>query len=478
MTKSKKAIPILLAASLAALPLLGIPAAPAAANSAPAYWDGTSSSGPGVVGACPVEVKREDLTLTVYDLPAPVMSDLSQYTASVEAAYTFYNPTDGDVDVTLAFPFGELPTYVDYSANPPFDDTARYQITADGEEVERTVRYLASSYSGAGGAIPSYRLEHAAFDGKIEDDFFAPDLVCHTHVVDVSLENAAEEEGMLSVMLSYSPNRTRILFDGDARSWGLRDGEYQIVYFMSKSAEITFYSLGEAPTITAKVYPRASVEDRDRTPLAGAVATVSDGEDMTYAELVEAARPEFVEENNYYNIVTDWLTSSGQYSYGASQLWLPQYENQLTRVYVYSLHIPAKTELVNVVTAPLYPDYAPTSCFYRYLLSPAEGWADFGEFHLTVKTPYTLYNCTLPLTEHNADGQLGEHYYEYTRDGLPLGELTFNIRNPGRGGGSSSTVPYVFGVIGLSVLAVDVAIQLIAAIVVIVVYCAGRKQQK
>ena len=359
-------------ALLAAMPACGALTFPAHANSAPAYWRGATASGATALEKnCPIEVEREDLTLTLPELPASYYATAEEflgYGANVEAAYTFYNPTDEAVDVTLAFPFGERPDYVygyNYNEEDKFDDTARYTVTADGEEVARDVRYVYRSYDRDGFHTV---LTNVASDEKIEDDFYSPDLVCHTHVVDATLKNTGEEQGYLSVMLSYSPQRTRILFGGNAvYTWGVREGEYQILYRMDGGLTAAFYSLGEEPQITAAVYSTDAAFKAVRTPLCA--AEISDGETTTFGALLEAKRPAFIGENNYYNlIVADYFQMSDNFG-ALDVLPLSFREEELSRVYVYSLHIPAHGRVLNTVKAPLYPDIESRTYLYRYLLS-------------------------------------------------------------------------------------------------------------
>jgi hypothetical protein len=70
---------------------------------------------------------------------------------------------------------------------------------------------------------------------------------------------------------------------------------------------------------------------------------------------------------------------------------------------------------------------------YRYLLSPAKGWAEFGPLDIEIKTPFYMTQCNLEGFEKNEEG------YALHLDGLPDKELEFvlsekqNPRKPGSG---------------------------------------------
>lgn len=94
-------------------------------------------------------MKSEKLTLRASQLPNNYygydsLEELKSYDASVTAEYTFRNPADYDVKMTLAFSFGKQPYYNEYydfetGTYASYDDTARYVITAYGEEIERFI---------------------------------------------------------------------------------------------------------------------------------------------------------------------------------------------------------------------------------------------------------------------------------------------------------------------------------------------------
>lgn len=58
---------------------------------------------------------------------------------------------------------------------------------------------------------------------------------------------------------------------------------------------------------------------------------------------------------------------------------------------------------------------------YTYLLSPAQTWAEFGNLEIVINTPYYLHESSLSGFEKTETG------YAYSQDGLPEGDLTFEL---------------------------------------------------
>ena len=150
MRKSLRALSLLLAITA----ILSCAVLSASANSAQVSFDGSSATGAVILDRdSPIEVEQELLTFNIKDFPKAYYenaADADKYSSSVTAEYHLYNPSELDVTARLLFPFGAVPyynmhmydsetdTYYDY------DDTAKYAITLDGEEIEKTVRYTYS----------------------------------------------------------------------------------------------------------------------------------------------------------------------------------------------------------------------------------------------------------------------------------------------------------------------------------------------
>ena len=462
---TKKILAILFAAAVMA----AVPAAAgicgnisASANSAPAYWYG--SDGTGVVPAeenCPVEVEREALTLEIPSLPKASYSSQAEfdtYEARFTAEYTFYNPTDEPLTVELAFPFGTAPEYIyTYSQDAgktPFDDSARYGVTVGGEDAETELRY---TYYNGGSELTIPAKE------KREECLFKEDAdlyeFSYAASAGVDLYNG---NYYIEVCLSYSTARTRILCD-HYRDYLLEDGNLVLLLYLNdKDDPVNFFAVGEKPQIKyTKVAKQGSgLASGKRTYVEDAQIQTSERCTMFRTWVVEN-RPNGVGEIDWYNAAIAYLESRGVTNFGLTFAYLSSLsEEDLMRWLCYSLEIPAKGRVVNTVIGPLYPDVTAYSYRYRYLLSPAQAWAKFGEFSLTITTPYTVEECGLSLEK-------TEGGYAFAREGLPLGELEFTIQS------KSVSAPHsvnaivvdllfiVFPVSGLSITAITFAVYFI-----------------
>ena len=134
--------------------------------------------------------------------------------------------------------------------------------------------------------------------------------------------------------------------------------------------------------------------------------------------------------------------------------------------------VPAGGTLTNTVTAPLYPGIEGTvpDYTYDYFLTPALYWADFGSITIRVVTPYYLSNSTLQFTEQNG-------VYLFTKDSLPMGDLSFTIRQS-----INTFVPYdpydtITPTIVTALILLGVVL-LIAVVIVIVAVHVQRRNRK
>lgn len=464
----KKWLAVVSAAFAGVACLLPAQLSSASANSAPAYWAG--SDGMGVVatdGNCPVEVTREELTFDISTLPEKEYETAEQfanYKASVTAEYTFYNPTDDALSVGLAFPFGAIPQYLktyDEEAEKfvALDDSDRYLVTVDGAAAETQLRYTyyRENYGGEDAlALPA--------DTKAERGVFKEDATVYTFSYEADT-SGAKGDYVLEVRLAYNPARTRILRES-YRNYELEDGDLLLFLYLNGSPA-RFFAVGEKPQVKyAKVAKDENLYSGERTYLDAAVT--ADETEGTFGAWVEESRPQRVGETDWYNAVLAYLGELENTAWGFVH-GVPSYfsETWLMRWFTYSLTIPQGGSVVNRVTAPIYPGTGGNSYDYSYLLSPAQGWASFGTFSLRIKTDFPVYHCSLGILQ-------GEGEYNYEREGLPIGELTFEIYPKGAphdGGLDLDMIPLV-------ILGVNFGVELVAGIVVLIVFGVKRKKKK
>lgn len=465
--------------------LLCTPGLVAHANSAQTSWSGRDSFGAYVTDKnCPVEVESEKLTLRVPHFPSNYYNSLEEfesYEANVTAEYAFHNPADYDVEMTLAFPFGKMPDYFysywddESQSYCDFDDTARYAITADKEEVSRTLRYTLNSWK-FDPKIDVARLS----DDKRSSGFISPDTPVTIYTY------------------NFYPEKTDYATCVAANFYGLGDSDKTCVMlqqfsiadygkntemcgtWLTDNSTLKMYVIGQPLKKMPewKIYKNGAL----RRKIAGRVELSPEPTTVTFNELALMYYEEGeVGEVDWYNAALDRLcegiekgkivATHDPYSLNVSY--------DLMRWYEYGLSIPAGGRVVNSVTAPLYPNinlgWEPAKYSYTYLLSPASTWAEFGSFEVEIQTPYYVVGSSLNFEK-------GEDVYTYSRQGLPEGELTFTLcssaspkytRQPfGRSFG------YFMLFIGLPIILIVFFIAvIIAAIVLPIVLTSGRKKQ-
>ena len=383
------------------------------ANALEPYWIGSDSSS--IIlreDDSPIEVEKGVLTLSIGDFPVPASGmKLSEYGARVKAEYTFYNPTERDVEMNLLFPFGHNTNYLDGE-----DDSALCSVTADGETVAHTMRHTFCT---------------AAYNFEVNEELAS---VCNekkcvgflsdtTPVVKRTYRFTAADNAdrlFAHLVFGFNPTRTRVLFDGSVKT-SLEDGRVRATtlsagsegsmtaYFIGSSAENLSFSLS-ADALGAEPVEADSVQEDKSVTTLGALA--------------ESLRPQecAVSEVDWFNGYLDMLTAKSRH--GAAYVsadWLS--ESSFMRWYEYTLTVPAGGRIVNTVTAPLYPSIEGEEnpvYRYEYLLSPAQKWASFREIEIHIDTPYYLSDSSLTFEKR-------EGGYSLSRNSLPIGELTFSL---------------------------------------------------
>ena len=419
---------------------------PAYANSAQTHWRGVDSTGAVVVdGICPIEVTKEVLTFDVSEFPDNYYREMDEYlayTGKVTAEYTFYNPTDLTVTATLAFPFGTQPDYAslfddETQAYLPFADTEKYDITINGEAIDKEIRYTLKP-NGA-----QFKLSEdlpRLSDTYIADAFYSPTMTVtkYTYIV-----GGANKEGLID---KETYNAANVAFDwdgGDGKSkiyfpeqsgfHTQKDGDGRFGMWADNGDIFSVYVIGQplSTPLVMKCYQDGGVEDKEE--IAGIVSLTST-ETMTLEDLALGNWNEEtgVSKVDWYNAViaafNEGSKGNPQYNYiypdsNGLNMSAERFVRSLMRWYQYEITIEPKSSITNTVTAPIYPEingsYNPAIYTYTYLLSPASTWASFGELEIIINTPFYI-------TENSLDGfTKTETGYTLKRNGLPEGELEF-----------------------------------------------------
>ncbi len=400
-------------AGLALLVLAALFAAPlgVSANSALYLWEGSAAGGVAVVGGeCPVTVESEALVFTINDLPTDYGdARMEEYEAHVTAAYSFYNPAAYEVKMTLAFPYGRMPEYV----QADFDPASRCAVTADGAPVSVRERV---TYQGENGFAWEKGLAQLS-DTFAEDAFFAPDLpvtVCgykiESEFTGGFYAHAAFADIDTAVSRAFVSGERYYAGDGYAANVQVKNGEVVWVAVAGEPAEAAF-----------RLFERA-----DGSAVQARARQVYEGE-CTFEQLaLYYYAGEEEGKTDRYNAAVAALNEKDvriPYSFSDTEL-----HGSLMHWLEYELTLPAGGRAVNEVTVPLYPEISrvssssTTSYAYTYLLSPAESWAAFGGLSVEVHTPYP-FSCNRYSFAREGD------VYTAAFGSLPEGELRFTLRS-------------------------------------------------
>ena len=408
----------------------------AEANSAQRYWEGVSAMGALIMDeTCPIEVQHEKLVFDLTEFPAnyyDTAQSFLEYSGKVSAQYTFYNPKDYTVKATLAFPFGRVPYYANTydettGENNYSTDAEKYDVMVDGIPVEKEIRYTLAGY------FEDFNVEMdlpQIKDGYAEDEFYSPLLTVTKYPYEVTGLDATSYRSAYACFTykgDYTKNRLWVVPTNGAKaqkngitlgSWAGNNG---------KTFEV--YVIGEPLTeeLDWVIYENGAQEKQ----IAGDVVLRRDKiTTMTFEEFVytsyfgEYQWQNGISQFDWYNAVVYSLNECLDEEYGYIKYMQMNSQREFMRWYQYEIEIPAKSTIVNTVTAPIYPSinahYEPLIYGYTYLLSPAKTWKTFGSLDIEIHTPYYLFEDSFGFSK-------TEYGYALSLEGLPEGELEFTL---------------------------------------------------
>ncbi len=393
------------------------------ANSAQRYWEGVSSTGAIIKDEnCPLEVQHEKLIFDIQHFPVYTSKeDFLSYTDSVSAEYTFYNPEDYTVNATLVFPFGKKPYW--YEADS-YSDTDKYDITVNGEKIDKTIRYTLSSF------YSQFDIETdlpMLLDEYVTDEFYSPSL----RVTHYQYEFSGMDEKYDSAYASFEhvsdASKTRIWFT-ESNASTILDDTVSMGGWVRNGTTFTVYVFGEPLSEMPKwtIYENRAQEKRIEGNIELVYNRSFTFEEFVFEEHFGAYSSENgISEVDWYNAVVFALNEGLDTRFGnIHHYYSLDFEYDFMRWYEYEIEVPPKSTIVNKVTAPIYPsideEYDPAIYRYTYLLSPAKTWSKFGKLDVEIKTPYYLIN--------DENGFIKtETGYALSLDGLPDGELEFSL---------------------------------------------------
>ena len=429
-----------------------------AVSSSP-YWEGVDASGAIVKGdSSSIIVENAKINLKVASLPRGGKLELDSYSAEASTEYTFYNPKDSVVPMTLLVPFGEFPAYVTEYA----EDTVS-SLFLESAQAERSVRYTYSSNT-----FNADKDVERVIESRKTDAFYRSTASVREYNV---MLTAPVDTGdcYVKIKLNYNAKKTRVLFPSGNVRFGISGGDMYayLVLNIIQRPSVTFYAVGDP---IAEMTPTLYYEGDKIAVYANSVR------DFQFEELVMMNWSEAtgISEVDWYNAFVDMLNEKG--GNGSTVDSFMMSPNDLTRWYEYKIIFHAKEHIVGRVTTPLYPAIEGSQnprYEYTYMLSPVAKWANVQNLEIFIETPYLLSNGSFDFAkEANVTGD--GFIYRFTRSSLPQGELTFVLMEENAGDGGFSifdgsflwpTLTWAFGALA----ALTVVSGLVALIIVLTI---------
>lgn len=423
----------------------------ASANSAPSHYYGSTGSGSFILTDCPVSVRHEQLTFNVgvdADIFGIGERDPAEYKNTVTAEYTFYNPEDYDVHATLAFPFGNMPDYL-WRDNDFESFFTPDNITVDGTPVETRLRHTYAQYIYGEFDVDG-QLERLCDD--YTDSFFV-DKTKPIYRYDFTLLSDGgfaffDYDGLnvctnISGWTSCGPTKHKGLFTK-------ADGNSYTVYVFGEEIDVS----GRTSFYT---------DSRLKTPTSGKV-TKSVVEELTYDDFIFGSFDEEkgVSRVDWHNAAVEIIdgTFADGYTLGINDM---NFYDSLMCWFEYDVDFPARSTVVNSVTAPMFPsidaDYSPDLFEYNYLLTPASKWDSFSDLDIRINTDAYLIEKSAFANFEETDGGYSLHL-----DDLPENDLSFTLCESEDPEHKYSAVGHVLNI---------AVIALIVVIAIFVVYVLG-----
>lgn len=433
--KMKRIVIILLASVLLASSLLP---GSASANSARTQWSGVSGTGMILTGEeCPIVVTHELLTFDIQQFPEQYYSepaDYLAYTGTVSAEYTFHNPADYTVTASLLFPFGNIPDYGmlhDWENEKALyrTDSEKYGVAVNGEKIQADLRH---SFAYPYDTFNLYTDLARLWDGYAEDPFYHPELPVKKYTFHAeNVDHETYDAATAAIALPFGEGSTKYVMVENNGFDLLEDGFRLSSFIGPREADnrITLFVIGAQPKELPRwrFYKNGACE----AEIEGTMV-LDKTEDLTFLDVAMSQYPTDTacSPEDWYNAVVVSMNANeyadgfvgSDYSYGDGMF---DVNRCLMRWYAYEITLKPGETLTNTVTAPVYPDidgrYEPPVYAYKYLLSPAKTWKEFGSLDIVINTPFYMTQSGLEGFEKTESG------YALSLEGLPEWELQFSL---------------------------------------------------
>ncbi len=400
---------ILLAIPLSCAGMVAMPCAEGV-SAGTKYPERATLSGPMFLRGDSVFLERERISLEIGELP----EEGEKEAGSMASEFVFYNPAAEDAELWLAYPCRQ--------------DTGMPRFGLGGEEISTVISmqnyigYYNQTYDLTNGVRQILR-KLGETETPEEDSvrFYRGDLGVKDYQFSVYLPEEAlsgidKKRPMFVATFDCDPTETRV-FSCNTMSYEVVNGRLELSFELKQGENrLGFTVAGEdVEHLGYKVYADLA----HTMPLS--VSVYCAPYSMTFGEYARRFLPEGdfrVSEHDWETGLAEMLASStvGCVAYGKPcNLRAEAFMNWG----IYCITVPAGGRAVNTVTVPLCPVAGENRWQYDILLSPLSDWGP-SSFDISLATPYRLAYSNL-LFEQN--GQT----YSFSRDRLPLGELSFSL---------------------------------------------------
>lgn len=351
-----------------------------------------------------LNLKKVTLDYGIQDFPMRQISreeTVLSYTPSLKISYELYNSYDRDVSAKMLLPLGKNPHYfyrVDSNA-----DTPKYDITLNGEAVEKTLRHTYTEYYDNYADGENYESYYQAEYKKLcdtyaEHDFFAPNTAVTKYTYEISDigEYVTDDLYLITEWINNS-YVSRYYFPHGIRknSTDLKSKSNLCLSKVKNGQEIVMYVAGVAPQYPPewKCYdaPKDGKEVSCTVSLTGT-------EVISFEELVLSTRYENSEVSE-----TDWYNATIQQNEESSnEIELlpskPDVDHVFLRWYEFEVPFSAYQEQTLEVTLPAYPTihegFEPYTYSYEFNLASLKSLNRNRDtaIEVNINTPYHVIN--------------------------------------------------------------------------------------
>lgn len=437
-------------------------------------WQGAGNTIPFVSDQdCRIVIEKAVIT---YDIPSFPMKDLKEpnydYTASVTAEYSLYNPTEEDVTLNLWLPMWDKGEYY-HEWGLHSGPEIPFTMTIGEIDVPYTTGYVAVK-----GNQPVLSADDVGTFGKemIQDDFFFPEqkVTVYTYPLGPAIAHLdGDELRYFGFELPEIGESTRIAFPGMDCCGTYYDYETdkETTFFaverfgmewMNPEADLSLrvYFLGEAPA--EPLYPAVFLKwneehayFRDKI-LASPYLDTYTVEEMTLLQLADSLNPsdkEYSQMDWYNGLVSKMLWDTvdnpegiltldhGYQSDDWKEEWEPSMEfytyehgyqkekidlwDNMMEYASYTVTLKAGERLSHKIRMHLYPtiyhSFDWSTYKYMYVLSTAKSWGSVENMEFVIRTPYVMDRCSMDGFRREGD------CYRLSVSGLPNEELYFEL---------------------------------------------------